>query len=66
MFRYDVEIRISFGKGKDMNFSVASADWGAEKSLNKTYQKLSRIIADKRKIAKNHPKESLRTLEDDL
>lgn len=66
MFRYDVEIRVSFGKGKEKNFSVASADWGAEKALNKSYQKLSRIIADKRKIAKNHPKESLRTLEEDF
>ncbi|MHA2364708.1 MAG: CBS domain-containing protein [Candidatus Hodarchaeales archaeon] len=63
MFMYDTEIRVSFGKGKDSNFSVDSSDWGAEKSLNKTFNKLSRLISDKRKIARDHSRVSLRTLD---
>ena len=53
MFKYETDIRISFGKGKDSIFTVKSDDWGAEKSLNKSYNKISRLISDKRKISQD-------------
>ena len=53
MFRYETDIRISFGKGKDSVFSVKSEDWGSEKSLNKAYGKISRLISDKRNISRD-------------
>lgn len=53
MFKYETDIRISFGKGKDSVFAVKSDDWGAEKSLNKAYSKVSRLISDKRKISRD-------------
>ena len=53
MFKYETDIRISFGRGKDSVFTVKSDDWGAEKSLNKAYNKISRLISDKRKISKD-------------
>ena len=49
-FRYETDIRISFGKGKDSVFAVKADDWGAEKSFNKAYNKISRMITDKGKI----------------
>ena len=52
-FKYETDIRISFGKGKDSVFAVKSDDWGAEKSLNKSYSKISRLISDKRKISRD-------------
>ncbi len=54
MFKYETDIRISFGKGKDSVFAVKSDDWGAEKSLNKAYSKISRLISDKRKISRDN------------
>ena len=62
MFSYETEIRVAFGKGKDGIYSVSATDWGAEKSLNKSYNKLSRLISDKRKMAKGYTKDSPRTL----
>ena len=61
MFKYETDLRISFGKGKDSVFSIKADDWGAEKSLNKAYSKISRLISDKRKITSNtyHKKELL-------
>ena len=53
MFRYETDVRISFGKGKDSVFAVKADDWGAEKSLNKAYSKISRLISDKRKISRD-------------
>jgi hypothetical protein len=52
MYKYETDIRISFGKGKDSVFTVTADDWGAEKSLNKAYSKISRLISDKRKISR--------------
>lgn len=37
MFSYETEIRVVFGKGKEGIFSVSATDWGAEKSLNKSF-----------------------------
>lgn len=62
MFSYETEIRVAFGKGKEGIYSVSATDWGAEKSLNKSFRKLSRLISDKRKIAKNYSKGSPRTI----
>ena len=53
MYKYETDIRISFGKGKDSVFTVKSDEWGAEKSLNKAYNKISRLISDKRKISRD-------------
>ena len=53
MFKYETDIRVSFGRGKDSIFTVKSDDWGSEKSLNKAYSKVSRLISDKRKISKD-------------
>ncbi|MHA1984936.1 MAG: CBS domain-containing protein, partial [Candidatus Hodarchaeales archaeon] len=61
MYSYETEIRVSFGKGKAENFSISATDWGAEKSLNKTFNKLSRLLSDKRKIARDYQRESPRT-----
>lgn len=53
MFKYEADIRISFGKGKDSIFSVKADDWGSEKSLNRAYTKVSRLISDKRKFLRD-------------
>lgn len=57
MFMYETEVRVSFGKGKDNIFAVEASDWGAERSLNKAYNKLARLLSDKRKIAKDHTRD---------
>jgi hypothetical protein len=61
MFSYETEIRVSFGKGKNENYSVSATDWGAEKSLNKTFNKISRLLSDKRKIARGYSRDTPRT-----
>ena len=53
MFKYETDIRVSFGKGKESVFTVKSDDWGAEKSLNKSYSKVSRLVSDKRKMSRD-------------
>lgn len=63
MFSYETQIRIEFGKGKDEIHSVSAIDWGAEKSLNKAFNKLSRLLNDKRKIIRDNTRETLRTSE---
>ena len=49
-FRYETDMRISFGKGKDAVFTVTTDDWGANKSFAKAFVKISRLITDKGKI----------------
>ena len=63
MFSYETQIRIEFGKGKDEIHSVSAIDCGAEKSLNKALNKLSRLLNDKRKIIRDNTRETLRTSE---
>ena len=64
MFAYETEIRISFGKGKSEVYSVSATDFGSEKSLNKAFSKLSRVLSDKRQHSKTFAKDSPKILKD--
>ena len=53
-FRYEADLRISFGKGKESVFAVKADDWGADKSFAKAFAKISRLLTDKGKIQRQN------------